>query len=235
MQLTSLKSLTRLQHLTVIENIMMAPMDLLHLSKQEAYERGIELLTMVGLASKALNYPDELSGGQKQRVAIARALAMDPEIILFDEPTSALDPTMVGEVQKVILDLAKQGLTMMIVTHEMHFARYVANRVFYMDEGGIYEEGTPEEIFDHPKKDNTRRFIRQLKVLEYEVSKKDLDLPTLVSDLYGYGRKHMISGSLIRKLHAVFEELVIQAYTSDYTWTELENAPYHNYIFMNIC
>ena len=123
-------------HLTVIENLMVPPMDLLGKSRQEAYEKGVELLRRVGLADKALNYPDELSGGQQQRVAIARTLAMDPEIILLDEPTSALDPTMVSEVQAVIRDLSRSGKTMMIVTHEMNFARAISNRVFYMDEGG---------------------------------------------------------------------------------------------------
>src|SRR5699024_3732783 len=115
-----------------------------------AYEKGMELLRMVGMAEKALNYPDEMSGGQKQRVAIARTLAMNPQIVLFDEPTSALDPTMVGEVLAVIRKLASQGLTMMIVTHEMKFARDVSTRIFYMDQGVIYEDGTPEQIFDHP-------------------------------------------------------------------------------------
>ena len=152
-------------HMTVIENIMSAPMDLLGKSKQEAYDKGIALLRKVGLADKALNYPDVMSGGQKQRVAIARTLAMEPEIILFDEPTSALDPTMIGEVQAVIRDLAKQGTTMIIVTHEMKFAREICNRVFYMDEGGVYEDGSPEQIFDNPQKERTRQFIRHLKVL----------------------------------------------------------------------
>ena len=120
-------------HLTVIENIMLSPMDLLGKSRQEAYDEGMRLLRTVGLAEKALNYPDELSGGQKQRIAIARTLAMDPDTILFDEPTSALDPTMVGEVQAVIRDLAKTGKTLMIVTHEMNFARAVSHRVCFLD------------------------------------------------------------------------------------------------------
>lgn len=197
-------------HLTVIENVMMAPMDLLGKSKQEAYDKGVELLKRVGLSGRELRYPDELSGGQKQRVAIARALAMEPEVILFDEPTSALDPTMVGEVQKVIKDLADQGLTMMVVTHEMRFAREIANRVFYMDEGGIYEDGTPEQIFDHPMKENTRRFIRHLKVLEFEINEKDYDFPGVVARISEYGMKNQISGILIRKLQSVYEELIVQ-------------------------
>lgn len=124
-------------HLTVIENIMLGPVELLGCTRQQAYAQGMQLLRSVGLAEKALNYPDELSGGQKQRVAIARTLGMQPEIVLFDEPTSALDPTMVGEVLSVIRNLANQGLTMLIVTHEMKFARDVSSRVFYMDEGII--------------------------------------------------------------------------------------------------
>jgi len=148
-------------HRTIIENVMNGPVDLLGLSRQEAYDKSMELLHMVGMDSRALDYPDMLSGGQKQRVAIARAVAMDPEFILFDEPTSALDPTMVGEVQEVIRDLANMGKSMMIVTHEMKFAREICNRVFYLDQGGIYEEGTPEQVFDHPQKELTRRFLQR--------------------------------------------------------------------------
>ena len=198
------------EHLTVIENLMLAPVDLLGKSRQEAYDRGMELLDKVGLGDRALQYPAQLSGGQKQRVAIARALAMDPEIMLFDEPTSALDPTMVGEVQRVIRDLAKQGLTMMIVTHEMRFAREVANRVFYMDRGGIYEDGTPEQIFDHPQKERTRRFIRRLKVFETDIDTDGQDLHSLYTAMEGFGLQNQVSGSVMRKLHAVFEELVFR-------------------------
>lgn len=197
-------------HMTVIENLMIAPMDLLSKSKQEAYSKGMELLQTVGLADKALNYPDELSGGQKQRVAIARTLAMEPEIILFDEPTSALDPTMVGEVQAVIRELAKQGMTMLIVTHEMKFAREVANRIFYMDDGGIYEDGTPEEIFDHPKKERTRRFIRHLKVLEKNITSRDFDFIGFSTELEEFGRKHRISQKSIYKMQSYFEEMCVQ-------------------------
>ena len=138
--------------------------------RQEAYDEGMRLLTTVGLAEKALNYPDELSGGQKQRVAIARALAMKPGIILFDEPTSALDPTMVGEVLAVIRSLAREGLTMMIVTHEMKFARDLSTRIFYMDEGGIYEDGPPERIFETPQRERTRAFVKRLKTFERAAS-----------------------------------------------------------------
>ena len=162
-------------HLTVIENLMMAPVDILGKSRQEAYDTGIKLLKRVGLAGCELQYPEQLSGGQKQRVAIARTLAMDPEVILLDEPTSALDPTMVGEVQAVIRDLAGMGKTMLIVTHEMNFARAICNRVFYMDQGGIYEDGTPEQVFEAPLHELTRRFIYKLKVLEILIENRDHD------------------------------------------------------------
>ena len=154
------QSFNLFNHMNTIENIMAAPMDLLKKPKQEAYDKGMELLRTVGLADKAFNYPDELSGGQKQRVAIARALAMEPEIILLDEPTSALDPTMVGEVQAVIKELAKRGLTLMIVTHEMSFAKNVSDKVLFMVDGIVEEMGVPEEVFDNPKSDKLKAFLQ---------------------------------------------------------------------------
>ena len=197
-------------HMTVIENIMTAPVDLLGKSKQEAYDKGMELLRTVGLADKALSYPNDLSGGQKQRVAIARTLAMEPEIILFDEPTSALDPTMIGEVQAVIRDLAKRGTTMIIVTHEMKFAREVCNRVFYMDQGEVYEDGPPEQIFDNPQKERTRQFIRRLKVLEYTIDSKDFDFIGLNTKIEEFGRKHRISQKTIYNIQSYVEEMCVQ-------------------------
>ena len=193
-------------HKTVIENIMLAPMDLLGKPKQEAYDTGMKLLRTVGLAEKALNYPDELSGGQKQRIAIARTLAMDPDVILLDEPTSALDPTMVGEVQAVIRDLAKTGKTMMIVTHEMAFAKAISNRVFYMDEGGVYEDGSPEQIFDHPQRENTRRFVRRLKVLELNIASRDYDFLGMASEIEQYCNRNQIAPKLAGRVQIVFEE-----------------------------
>lgn len=204
------QSFNLFNHKNIIENIMAAPVDVLGKTKQEAYDRGIELLRMVGLADKAFNYPDQLSGGQKQRVAIARTLAMDPEIVLFDEPTSALDPTMVGEVQAVIRELARQGLTMMIVTHEMRFAREVANRIFYMDEGGIYEDGTPEQIFDHPQKEKTIRFIKRIKVFEKMISSKDFDFIGFNTLLEEFGRKNQMSSKAVYRTQSAFEELCVQ-------------------------
>ena len=162
-------------HMTVIENIMTAPVDLLGKSRQDAYDKG-----------------------------------MEPEIILFDEPTSALDPTMVGEVQSVIRDLARQGNTMIIVTHEMKFAREVCNRVFYMDEGGIYEDGTPEQIFENPRKEKTRQFIRRLKVMEYDIHSRDFDFIGFNTHLEEFGRKHQISQKTIYNMQSYLEEMCMQ-------------------------
>ncbi len=149
-------------HLTIMENITLAPVLLKKMTKEQAEKRGLELLKRVNLEEKAQAYPAQLSGGQKQRVAIARALAMNPEIMLFDEPTSALDPEMVREVLDVMKDLAKSGMTMVIVTHEMGFAREVATRVLFVDQGVIMESGTPEEVFNHPKNERTKLFLSKV-------------------------------------------------------------------------
>ena len=198
-------------NLNIIENVMAAPRDLLKIPKEQARAEGMELLRRVGLAEKAENYPDELSGGQKQRVAIARAIAMKPEILLFDEPTSALDPTMVGEVLSVIRSLAKEGMTMMIVTHEMKFARDVSTRVFYMDEGGIYEDGSPEQIFDHSKREKTRIFIKRLKQLSLEINSPDVDLVGFISQIEDFGRRNLLSAKTVRNMQLCFEDLVMQS------------------------
>ncbi|MEH7011640.1 amino acid ABC transporter ATP-binding protein [Neobacillus niacini] len=149
-------------HKKVIENIMLAPMKVRNTSAEEARKKALELLRKVGLEDKAEAFPDSLSGGQKQRVAIARALAMEPKIMLFDEPTSALDPEMVGEVLEVMKQLAKEGMTMVVVTHEMGFAKEVGDRVIFMDGGLIVEENTPIELFDHPKEDRTKAFLSKV-------------------------------------------------------------------------
>ena len=146
-------------HLTVQENITLAPTELKLMGKEEAGRKALELLARVGLADKAEAYPGQLSGGQKQRVAIARSLAMNPDIMLFDEPTSALDPEMVGEVLEVMKQLAADGMTMVVVTHEMGFAREVADRVVFMDDGYIVEEGTPDEVCGNPREERTRSFL----------------------------------------------------------------------------
>ena len=149
-------------HMTILRNMTIAPMKLLKKSKEEAEGKAMELLQMVGLKDRALAYPSQLSGGQKQRVAIVRALCMEPEIMLFDEPTSALDPEMVGEVLEVMKKLAHDGMTMVVVTHEMGFAREVGSRVVFMDGGQIIEEGTPDEIFNHPKSDRLQGFLAKV-------------------------------------------------------------------------
>lgn len=149
-------------HKTVMENIILAPVNVLGKTVEESEKTGLELLKRVGLEDKKDAYPSSLSGGQKQRVAIARALAMNPEAMLFDEPTSALDPEMVGDVLEVMRDLAKKGMTMIIVTHEMGFAREVADRVIFMDEGYLIEEGSPENIFDNPKEERVREFLEKV-------------------------------------------------------------------------
>ena len=149
-------------HMTILKNMTIAPMQLLHKSKEDAEKTALELLSRVGLADRANAYPSQLSGGQKQRVAIVRALAMQPEVMLFDEPTSALDPEMVGEVLEVMKELANSGMTMVVVTHEMGFAREVADRVLFMADGKLIEEGTPEEIFSHPKSPRLQDFLAKV-------------------------------------------------------------------------
>ena len=149
-------------HKSVLENVILGPIKLKKISRTEAENLGIRLLEKVGLADKKDAYPNKLSGGQKQRVAIARALAMNPRIMLFDEPTSALDPEMIGEVLEVMKSLAKEGMTMLVVTHEMGFARNVGNRLFFMDHGVILEDGRPADIFDNPKEERTREFLEKV-------------------------------------------------------------------------
>ena len=149
-------------HKTVLQNLTIAPIKVKGLSKSEAEKKAMVLLDRVGLSNKATAYPSSLSGGQKQRIAIARALAMEPDVMLFDEPTSALDPEMVGEVLSVMKDLAKEGMTMVVVTHEMGFAREVGDRILFMDNGNIVEQGTPEEIFSNPKNPRTIDFLSKV-------------------------------------------------------------------------
>lgn len=197
-------------HLMVIENVMLGATDLLGLSRQQAYDQGMELLRMVGMGEKAFAYPDELSGGQKQRVAIARTLSMKPEIILFDEPTSALDPTMVGEVIAVIRSLAEKKMTMMIVTHEMKLAQDISTRIFYMDEGLIYEEGTPAQIFEAPQKERTRLFIKQLKPFHYAIASKEFDFLGINSELAQFFHKNLAPERFLVNSQRLFEELFMQ-------------------------
>lgn len=149
-------------HMTILNNMTLSPIKVLKKSKAEAEQKALELLDRVGLKDRANDYPNQLSGGQKQRVAIVRALCMEPDVMLFDEPTSALDPEMVGEVLDVMKELANEGMTMVVVTHEMGFAREVSNRVMFLDEGKILEEGTPEEIFNNPKSERLQSFLAKV-------------------------------------------------------------------------
>ena len=190
------QSFNLFSHLTVLENVTFAPVRLRGLSEDEAKEVAMELLKKVGMSQKAGVYPDSLSGGQKQRVAIARALAMDPEVILFDEPTSALDPTMVGEVLSVIRQLAKDGLTMLIVTHEMRFARDVSTRIFFMNEGVIYEDGTPAQIFEHPVRSATKAFVNRIQKLVYEIENDDFDFLQIHTGLGNFCIKYNIADKI---------------------------------------
>lgn len=195
-------------HLTVIENVMLAPLEVLGVSKQEAYDKAIDLLDSVGLADRAFWYPDKLSGGQKQRAAIARTLAMDPDVILFDEPTTALDPANVGEVETVIRELAKSNKTLLIVTHDLKFARSISSRVFYMDQGIIYDDDLPEVIFDDPQKERTRRFIRQHNVLELKIESQNYNFLGKGAMIDQYCIKHHLSQKLANRLRSIINELV---------------------------
>jgi len=203
------QSFNLFNHLTVLENLTIGPVKLLGKRRREAEAHAMQLLAMVGLAEKAENYADELSGGQKQRVAIARCLSMDPEIMLVDEPTSALDPTMTSEVLAVIRRLAREGMTMVIVTHEMDFARDVATRVLYMDEGFIYEDGPPEQIFEHPKRGKTRAFIHRVRSFNYHIVGLHYDLYAMNAEIEQFCEKHVLSKKTAHDIVLIVEELLV--------------------------
>ena len=202
------QSFNLFDHLTTLENLTIAPVRLLGKNRAEAEQKAMELLTLVGLGEKASSLPSELSGGQKQRVAIARCLAMDPEIILFDEPTSSLDPTMVSEVLSVIRRLAKEGMTMVIVTHEMDFARDVSHRVLYIDDGIIYEEGPPEKIFNTPEKEKTRAFINRIRSIRHRVTSPSYDIYTIRAEIEAFCEKQILSAQTREKLLSIVEEIL---------------------------
>ncbi|MGE5397319.1 MAG: amino acid ABC transporter ATP-binding protein [Chitinophagales bacterium] len=203
-------------HLTVLDNITLAPRWVKKTDKREARNKALELLNMVGLVDKAQSYPHQLSGGQQQRIAIARCMAMEPETMLMDEPTSALDPTMTREVLAIIRKLVKTGLTMLIVTHEMGFARDIADRVFYMDEGLIYEEGTPEEIFDNPQKEKTRSFITKLKTFNYEIHSRGFDMVAMNAQIEIFCQKYSITAKQLYHIQLLLEELVTEVFRQCY-------------------
>jgi polar amino acid transport system substrate-binding protein len=196
--------------MSVLENICLAPMQLLGRSREEAEEKACELLQMVGMAERANAMPDQLSGGQKQRVAIARALAMEPEILLFDEPTSALDPTMVSEVLGVMTRLARQGMTMIVVTHEMRFARQVSSRVLFFADGVVYEDGTPDQLFDHPQRERTIQFIRQIHETTFLIESEHFDWYAMTAQMEQFCQQYNLSRQQTNSvLHIIDESLAI--------------------------
>jgi polar amino acid transport system ATP-binding protein len=202
------QSFNLFSHKTVLENVILSPVHVLKLTQKQAVREAMGYLEMVGIANRADFLPSQLSGGQKQRVAIARCLAMHPEAILFDEPTSALDPTMVDEVLSVIRKLVKTGLTCIIVTHEMNFARNIASRVFYFDEKTIYESGTPAEIFDRPQKEKTRIFINKLKVLTLESVLTELDMYDVARQVSEYCLKYDLNKRETNIINLICEEYI---------------------------
>lgn len=202
------QSFNLFEHKMAVENIMMAPVHLLGVPKQDAYVEAMHLLDIVGLKDKAKAWPHELSGGERQRVAIARCLSMKPEIILFDEPTSALDQKMVTEVLNVMTSLAERGMTMVVVTHEIRFARNVSTRVFYMDNGEIWEEGPPKQIFENPKRRETHDFIFRVKSWEWNIQSTSFDFPGMVASLEIYCAHQLMSTRATNACQLLVEEVV---------------------------
>ena len=199
-----------LSEMDVMDNLCLAPTRILKMPREEAEKKAMELLDQVGLAPRAHAWPTVLSGGQQQRIAICRCLMMEPKVLLFDEPTSALDPTMVGEVLAVIRMLAKRDMSMLIVTHEMNFAREVANRVLFFADGGIYEQGTPAEIFDAPKREKTIAFINKIKYFSYEITQRRFDLMQLQGGIQNFGEKYGLDQKHAYRLQICCEELIYE-------------------------
>lgn len=195
-------------HLNVLDNITLAPRWIKRKGKADAEARAMELLSMVGMTDKAHSFPHQLSGGQQQRTAIARCLAMDPQIMLLDEPTSALDPAMTSEVLSIIRKLTNMGLTMLIATHEMTFAQDVADRVFFIAESTVYEQGSPKQIFENPAKEKTRAFIARLKTFTHEIRSLDFDAIAMNAQIEVFCKKHSIEQQRIYRVQLVLEELV---------------------------
>ncbi len=201
------QSFNLFEHKSIIENIIMPQTDLLGKTHEEARTEALLQLRRVGLEEKAYNMPNELSGGQKQRAAIARALAMKPQMMLFDEPTSALDPTMVTEVKNVIRHLAEDGMTMLIVTHEMRLAKDIPTRVLYMDKGEIYEQGTPEMIFNAPQKELTRAFVLRITIWNWSTDKDGKDFIAMIASLEEFCHSCFMSRKMMNSCELVFEEI----------------------------
>lgn len=196
------------EHLSVIDNLTLAPIKLLKKNRDEAKKNARILLNQVGLLNKQDSFPNELSGGQKQRIAIARCLAMNPKIILFDEPTSALDPLMTNEVLMIMRKLADQGMTMVIVTHEMEFAKEISNRIIYMHNGKIWEEGTPEQLFNNPIKKETREFIYKEKNFTCQVAKNDYDMYSLNSEIMNFFDRYRIPNEMANNILNIMQNVL---------------------------
>ena len=204
------QSFNLFNNMTVLENLITPQMDILKIDRKTAEEKAFDILKKMGLDRHYNHMPVQLSGGQKQRVAIARALVMNPEVILFDEPTSALDPAMVSEVENTIKWLANSGTTMAIVTHDMNFAKEVSNRIFYLDQGEIYEEGSPEEIFDHPKRARTKAFVTNQRVIDILIDSSNYDLKMINDQLNEYIRQQQLDTKLAYSIQSVFDELIVE-------------------------
>lgn len=200
------QSFNLFDHLNVLDNLTLGPIKLLNMSRSEAEAEGMKLLQLVGMADRANFYPDELSGGQKQRVAIARCLAMKPKVLLLDEPTSALDPTMTSEVIGVIHRLAQEGMTMVIASHDMGLVRDVSKRVLYMDKGAICEQGSPEEIFEHPRNERTKAFILRTRSFNFTVANRNFDMYQLRAGIENFCDKHFLTRELRNKVVLLIEE-----------------------------
>lgn len=207
-------------HMNVLDNITFAPIKVRGMDKFEAEDKAIELLSMVGLKDKLRAFPATLSGGQRQRIAIARCLAMEPEILLLDEPTSALDPTMTAEVLAIVRKLAQTGLTLLLVTHEMSFAAEFSSRVLYMDEGIIYEQGSPEQIFHAPEKPKTITFINRLKVFEERVDSLGFDLVGMNARVEVYFQKYGLQKKRLNNLQLLLEELLVLLFREQFANTQ---------------
>lgn len=203
------QSFNLFDNLDVLDNVAVPQIQILGKSRDAAEHDAMEILARLGMDEKAGSFPDELSGGQKQRVAVARAIAMNPEVLMFDEPTSALDPTRTREVQNIIRLLVERGITILIVTHDMRFAREVSNRVFYMDEGGICEDGAPEQIFDNPVKEMTRKFIKHIQSIELTVDSTEFNINDFMDKLSLFAKNSSLDRKHIHMTQVMFEELVL--------------------------
>lgn len=226
-------------HLSVLENVIHAPMHLAGLSRDEAQAEAMQLLHKVGMSEKAYAMPSDLSGGQKQRVAIARSLAMHPDVILFDEPTSALDPTMVGEVESVMRQLATEGLTMLIVTHEMRFAQNISTRIFFMNKGVIYEDGTPQQVFENPVHSDTKAFVQRIRKLSFSINGPGFDFLDMHTQIARFCIKYNIAAK--QQVADRITDIMVNDVLADYrpltvrlTFSELSNVAALDFMIENL-